>query len=324
MKLVFAKWLALSVVATLLTTTCAFGQLEVRGEAGNVQASGTATIKKKSDTLRVYVAIEAKGKDYKEALKNLQTRKSDAQDKLKKLGAGEAQIKFTDPRVMTSETDPRRRQMEMMIRQRMSGQARTAKKPKVAKPMVVATGLTAEWPLGGATPEALLLAAVDLQAKIKDANLGGTKGAAEEKSEEEEEMDDEASGMANFNSDEEAARPGEPRFAYVGKITAKERAAALEEAFGKAKDNATLLATAAGAKLGSLKYMSGGVGGDSDYVDDPYGRQAYMQMMRSMQQVQTTSDSTSEAVGAQPGDVQLKVSVSASFDLAKPAATPDK
>ena len=293
--------------------------------ASSVSGTGTATIERAPETLRMEVDVLAKGKDLKDALSKLKQRRKAAEQQLAKLGADTKSIRFGTPRVSSVDND-QQRQMQMMMRQRMSGRGkrRAADKPAVTPPVTIAVSLVAEWPLktddadgtGGADgAEQFLLAAHALEAKIKDADLGGRK-AAEELSPEEAELAEESEDDDEqvYYSGQPQAKPGEPRFVYVASISDGERAQALGKAFERAKADALRLAQAAGTELGNLQRLSGGneAGGDPESLSE-WGPYEYQMYQRAAQQRPT--DDKLEAIGARPGMLKYQVTVSATFAL---------
>ncbi len=303
-------------VAIMATTALAqVGPLDGRG---SVSGMGTAELKRAPEFMRLKIVITTKGKDLNEALAALKDRVTAAKTQVAALGADKASITTDEPQLATENND-RRRQMEMMMAQRMRGGRRPAGKKEETKPPVsVSTNLSAQWPLKGTTGEQLLIAATALQDKIKAADLAGTKEQSK-LSPEEQELADELAGeqMAMFSGDD-APKPGEPIFMFVAPVTTAERDALLADGFKKAKERAGQLAKAAGAELGSLRNLNDNEVDASDemMMNGMYGGggAAYrmMQMMRSARGMQ---GDVSEAIGVQPGQVTIRVMVTASFDL---------
>ena len=286
-----------------------------------IASSGVSVIKRQPDILRMQVELSAKGKTLKEALSKLKTQSATATEQLQKLKAIEASVKSGEPQISTAQTD-RQRQMEMMVRQRMRAGGRKAKKAPEQPPVAVNSRLTAEWQLKAKDAEGLLLESKALEDAIKAADLAGVKDT-EEKSAEEEEAAEEADEMMAMNDNGQQAKPGEPYFVYVAKISSEEQAKALAAAFAKARSNADQLGTAAGAKLGPLRSIS------SQSSANPYansynnfygrggGRDFLMQQMLE-QQSQSEEDSPAEAFGASPSEVMLPVRVQVTFSLQQP------
>jgi uncharacterized protein YggE len=282
-----------------------------------VYGQGSVEIKRQPEFLRVEVDLLAKGKDPKEALAKLKERREAALSQLAALGADRKAIVIGEPTLSPETADPRR-QMQMMVMERMrtGGRAKKPDKPKAA-PVQVTANLRADLPLKASGAEELLVAAHALQEKIKAADLAGLKEIAAGSPEEQElaeEMDPE---MMGYNPGE--TRPGEPTFLFVSKVPEEERDKALAEAFQKAKREAARLAKAAGAELGPLAQLwsthSMGNGGE-DYTN-PY-RYYYQYMQKPATRSGDKDDSASEAIGPQPGGVSLRIAVNASFALKTP------
>jgi uncharacterized protein YggE len=291
-----------------------------RGD-GVVGGSGTVSIERMPEGMRMNIVLTAKGKDLKEALAALKDRTDAAKAQLATLGADKASVKTESAQISAGKNN-QQRQMEMMMAQRIRGGG--AKKPKKEeKPQVsVSTALTANWPLKAKETEELLIATHALQDKIKAADLGGNKDAKLSPEEEEAFAEMEENGYTRFG-DEGGPKPGEPTFLFYTAITDTEREKALGEAFKKAKEKAARVAKAAGSELGKLASLTESeVGMDSEdypgsmYGNDPY---AYQMMQRLRRDSVDGSDSGSaEGIGIQPGKVSYNVTVHASFDLKAP------
>jgi len=307
---------AVGFLVAVLSDT-AWSQPAATDGQGAVSGMGTGELQRLPEVMRMRVVITTKGKDLNEALAGLKDRVAAAKTQVTALGADKATISSDEPQLAVESND-RRRQMEMMMAQRMRGGRRpTAKKEEVKPPVSVSTTLTAQWPLKANAGEQLLIAATALQEKIKAADLAGTKEQSK-LSAEEQELSDElaAEQMAMFN--EEGPKPGEPMFMFVAPISAAEREKLLAEGFKKAKERAARLAKAAGAELGALRMLSDREMDASDEMiaNAPYsGSNATYRMMQMMRGNRAPSEEISEAVGAQPGKVVYRVMVTASFDL---------
>jgi uncharacterized protein YggE len=291
---------ALFLIAAAATPALAQGD----GGVPTVNTQGFASIKKQPDTLRMSMQVQVTGKDLKDALANLTARKETLRKQLAELGATKESIEFTPP---SAGGDQRQRQMEMMVRMRM--QSGGGKQPEESgKPVALAATVKADWPLKAGEPEQLLLAANDLQEKLKAASGSTTKPADNLTAEQREELEE----MMSMNDNDEGAAPGTPIFLYVARISDEERAKALSEAFGKAKAEAGRLAVAAGGKAGGLRQLSSHSGPDTSGYDFDYENRALYQMML---QDQRQGGESNEAIGTQPGPVTFQAMVNASFQL---------
>ena len=288
----------------------------VGGGSPSVSGSGTAIIERPAETLRVEIDLLAKGKDLKDALGILKQRRKAAEEQLAKLGADAKSVRFGAPQISAPDND-QQRQMQMMIRSRMMqrrGGRRPADKAAVKPPVTVTMSLIAQWPLKPAEPEGMLLAAHDLEEKIKEADLAGRK-AAEELSPEEAELaeENEEDSEQMFYGGQQQAKPGEPRFIYVAKISDEDRAKACAEAFEYAKADAARLTDAAHAKLGDLQNLSGmNESGTDPEAYQEWGNYQYQMIQRAQRQSTATG---TEAVGPHPGTLKYHVTVTASFGL---------
>jgi uncharacterized protein YggE len=275
----------------------------------SVTSTGTAKIEQMPTIVRMHIQLSGKGKAVREALAGLKDRREAATVNLEALGARKESIKVGEPTIGAA-TDERSRQMEMMIRQRMAGRQR-GKKPEVKKPVTVTATMTAEWVLPSGSPEDLLVAAHELQEKIKAADLAGMK-EAEKLSAEEEELAEEMSQVDTYGG-EEAAKPGEPAFQYVVRITDDQHKKLVAEAFTKARDQAASLARAAGSQLGALQQLQSHET-ESMHETEIYSRMGYR--YASSPYVPQANEDVREAVGDAPGKVTYQVMINASFGLA--------
>jgi len=275
-----------------------------------ISSMGSAQVKKQADTLRMHLQVQATGNDTKEALAKLGEKKDAIRKQLAAIGADEKSIEFGAPQ-SGSATNDRQRQMEMMMRHRMAGKGQ--KKAEEVKTVTVNASLKAEWPMKAGNPEQQFLAALDIQAKVKEAKLsdGGAKPAAELSAEEQEAAEEAEAEMASMMGDESQAKPGEPVFFYVGRINDEERAKAIADAFKNAQGDARRLATAAGGTLGPVRQLSSNTNMDMSEMNysNNYAMQRYMYSNMAQRQ------GGDEAISAQPGPVTFHTVVTASFQL---------
>jgi uncharacterized protein YggE len=272
---------------------------------GAVTGMGVASLKRAPDLIRVQVQISGDGKTLKEALAKLGARREACKKKLVALGVKEDAITFDDPKV--DATDPRQ-QMEQMMRMQMNRggrRAAPATSPAAgAAHVAVGAIVKAEWALSAKGGEGLLIAAQDLQDRVKAADLADTKTSSLEEQEAREER-------AGLDENEQAPPPGQPVFLYVAKVSDEQRAKVLADAFKKAKANAADLAKAAGAELGALKQLQSQATPDAEQ----YQMMQYARYNPYLYAQAQNSDSTDEAVSPVAGPVTLRLTVSASFAI---------
>jgi hypothetical protein len=268
--------------------------------------------------MRLQVELLAKGSNLKEALALLKDRIEAARLQVGILGAIKKSVKFGDPKLSSAKTD-QQKQMEQMLSQRLRQRGKRGGKPsKAASPVTVSAELTAEWKLTAKTVEELLLVSHELQEKIKAADLAGRKQAEKLSPEEQELLEEAASNFGGYGSSNEA-KPGEPSFLFVSGISGDDREKSLAAAFQKAKLKAARLAKAAGSKLGELKSLfaqNTPVADMNDYsMYGGYNSPSYRAIQRAMTAAQLGTEDESEAIGALPGTVTYRTTVTASFDL---------
>ena len=184
--------------------------------------------------------------------------------------------------------------------------------------VTVSCQLTAVWLLDSSARERYLLTIKDIEDRVTEADLAGLKEPRElspEEEEFEEEMQQMMSKYSEYGSDDES-KPGEASFACVVYVSDQDRTKAMADAFGKAKRAAAELAKAAGAELGKLVQLTGGGGGtpDDDYSAQAYAPWGYRQMLDAAEFGEHYN--LTEGVSADPGAVNFKYTVTATFQLA--------
>jgi hypothetical protein len=267
----------------------------------------------------MYLQVSGKGKTLEEALAALKERRELVSAQLEKLGAEKKSIAFSSPGADDASLAQQRR-MEMMIAQRLGRGPKKAAKP-VKPPVSMVSMLTVQWPLTGDSTEKLLLAADELREKVKAANLAGGKDAPKLSPEEQEAAEEMAAEMSrSTGSDEEGAKPNEPHFVFLARLSDADRQKALADAFAKAKTQAAELAKAAGAEMGPLTGISGeGSGGFANsrgYPRSPYGytRNDEGEYLQQIAQNDDEEQRT-ESMGIKPDAIGFDFTVNATFAL---------
>ncbi len=302
------------VVSMIAGVACSTAQAQLTGGNGTISGTGTVSIKRPPDLLRMQVQVAVQGKDVKEAVARLKVRRDVVKAKLVELGANKDSLVLGDARA-SAEDQSRRRQMEMMVRERMRQQGRRAAKKEETKPVSLTADIKAEWSLPAGNAEQLLIAAFEIQQKTT-AELAKLR-ASEETSAEDEELAEEM--QQNMGFDDGQPKPGEPSFVFVARVSKEELAKSLASAYQKAKEQATQLSQVAGVKLGALENL---VTHESmaDF-DQQFGGGfrsnplLYRAMMQQQQQIARPDDAQTEAIGADASQVALSVSVVASFGI---------
>jgi hypothetical protein len=215
----------------------------------------------------------------------------------------------------------RQQQMEFYLRQQMGARAR---KPTTnAAPAVkLACTLKADWPLAGSSGDELLLKSSELSSKIKDADIAGQKNAAanltpeqQEQLEEQQALAQQAVAMSGEAAGDTAASAGGAKITYVATLTDAEHAKAYADAFAGAKSQAQLLAKAAGAELGSLRQLAAQTTMTAEAAASGNDYSAYVALLSGRSGAAGTEVSPTEAVGTQPSNVGVRVTVTAAFAL---------
>ena len=300
---------------TLVTVAlaCTVQNASAQTNRPEVSGSGSVTISKQADTLRVNMDMLVAGKDLKEALALFKDRKEAAKAGLISLGASEKSIQIGDPEIKATQSD-RQRQMEMMVRSRMKRGGKKKEVKEKPQPVSLVARLSAEWAIAGNGIEEVMINCAALQEKIKAADLGGVKEAEKKSAKDDEEASEEMEEMQMHFSNDGESKPGEPIFIYVRRLTEAEKEKAMADAFVRAKTNAAKLAKAAGASLGPINGISSHTSSRDQnyrYARQNYQWQQYMQANEDSE----NPDPVIEAVGPNAGKVTLQVNVTATFHL---------
>lgn len=275
---------------------------------GAVTGTGRSVISRQPEILRLQMVVTAEGKDITAATQKLKDVKASLSKKLSELGAAEKSIQFGPTQVGAGE-DPRQQYMQRMVMRNRPG----AKAPEKPKTVSVSATLKAEWPLKAAGADELVVMGYTLQEKISASGLA--KKEAKQLTPEEQEALEEAQAMAAANGG--GATPGEPTFRYVSKVSEAEEAKAMADAFSQAKSDAAKIAKATGSELGSLIHVASSTDTPNASGDDDAMAFQRMMVMRQMtgESGAPGSTPTDEATSAQPGPVELRVTITASFSI---------
>jgi uncharacterized protein YggE len=281
--------------------------------AAMVTVNGSVEIKRQPEILRVQIELMARGKTLTDAIGKLKSRKEEVRTTLVEFGAKKDAITFGETN-SADELSGRQGEINRMVRGRNRALGKPAGKEDTSS--IVAGVVQVEFALPKGNPDDFLVASLELQTKIKNADLGGLKEKGK-LSQEEQEAIEEAAGRSG-RGDEGPAR-GEPVFLYVCKISEEDRSKALAAAFAKAKRDAERLAHAAGSEVGGLNRLTNPFPAASD--DDQYmlARRGYYGGAPVVRSLDTSDEDSSEAVGSQPGKVSLRVGVVAEFSLKPPS-----
>ncbi len=282
-----------ALLATMLCTAVSMG-----ADEPTVVATGHATLKQRPEILRLMVLVTSQGDDPQGAMKALSQRRDQLKKEMVSLGADESSISFSEP-TSAEQLTPQQRQMQMVL-------AAQGHKPTTqASGVNISCELTAEWPIHAASADDAFIAAGDLQQKIKPILAEGASKKA--KTPEEQEIAEE---MAGADQSQNAAKPDEPKFIFVHKLTDADQADMVKRAFVDATAEAQRLATAAGKTLGAVRQISTGAAA-ADATQNVY--MDYIEEMTGSGN--NVPPKPGEASGDSPGGVTANVSVSVTFAL---------
>ncbi len=272
-----------------------------------VHGSGTAHLQVHPDILRMKLLITADGKDMRSAVAALKQQKDQLKQKLLAAGAVESSLKLGDAAMGNdAATTPQQRQIQALIRMQ---QQRGGKAPASQPAVSLSATVLAEWQLPAGSNDDTLIAADELEAKIKAAMPSNTDAPKKAMTPEEQELAEETAGVEAASGN--PSKPNEPTFVFVHKLTDDERAKLTADSLADATADAKRLATAAGKALGAIQELSSTNGEGADDSSNPYT--AYIRAM-SGGPAQDES-SSSEATGSDPSSVTVAVHVSVRFGL---------
>ena len=270
--------------------------------------TGDASVEGRADVMRMSITVEAKGVDFKAAVKAIAAKKKKAMIQLEKLGAIEDSIKIEEA---DSDGDGDSAQMmERMMRQ-MGNDPRMAKMLKVKPPISMKAKLSAEWKVEGEDDE-LLIACDELKTKITEADVAQTKDKIELSPEQEELAEEMAEAMNSYGG-RVTEKPGTPTFYFVKKISAEDHDKLVGEAFEQAKSKAQRLAKATNLELGKLKSCVSR-NDIASVMSEMYGSYGYGSRS-SIPTGGATEDGGFEAIGSSPANIVHKVSIALMYEI---------
>jgi uncharacterized protein YggE len=289
---------------------------------GIVSATGSASIERPAERMRMQIVIQGRDATPEGALKVLNQRIDKARKSLAKLEADKNSIRVGAPRIVEPSQNMMQNQMMIMggVAVGAAGLgAGAAAGGEVAQPIIFSATLTADWILAAEEPGAMLAAVHQLQQKIKAVELSGV---------------DEEAGLP----DQGAAPPEgvlfqqvmistgmpdlrQPAFCFVAEVAEQEYERAVAEAYERARRQAARLAKAAGLQLGDIRSLSSAIVSNPEVNQTlTFPMQAGQEnprnllLMQALQQ-QGPRDDVQEALGVQPGIIKLRVDVTTSFDI---------
>ena len=287
-------------------------------EPGTVSGNGTVRVQRQPVLMRLTIELSGKGKTIDEALSRLKDRREVAVLKVESLKAAKESIQVGQPAISAAALESQQR-FEQILQQRMRMGpigGRTSKAVKIPESVTVSATLTAEWPLSAASPEELLSSSTQLQKAAKEADLAGLKEPMQLSPEEQELAEEMAEMMSDhgYGSGSEA-KPGEPQFVFVARISEEDCRQAMTEAFAKAQASAARVAAAAGKELGELAHLQSNPRGAAmiDYYGEEYYGSPYYASRRM--QLAGKEPSDDESIAPLPGPVDFVFSIEASFRL---------
>src|SRR6185436_13953412 len=182
------KW-NLAVASAAMIMILSARALAADGES-LVNASGTATMPRRPDVMRLRVEVSAEGKTMKDALAKMAERRNSIKKKFSELGAAEGAVEFGDVKEAAAAAD--QNPMQRMMRMQRGGRKPPTPAKDAPKPVKVAMTVKAEWPINrikSDSADELLAVVHELQERIRAADVGESKKMTPEQQEEAEEND---------------------------------------------------------------------------------------------------------------------------------------
>ncbi|UUO04352.1 SIMPL domain-containing protein [Blastopirellula sp. J2-11] len=239
-----------------LVAVASIGQSHA-AEPAVIKSNGTHVLNRNPTELKLSIELLGRGKTLKEALSKLKEKQTAAQDMVQSLGA-EMESLTLDAPTTTSRSSEMMEKMREVIQQRVRNSGGpTPEGLKVQDSLTVSSKLHVSWKLEGEDVIARLSEVTALKKKIEESDIASVEGEEIPLAEQELMEEAEAFGYNSFSSGEEV-KPGTPQFSYRTSITPQERREALKTAFATARNNAEVLAAAAGMKVTGLKSMEAG------------------------------------------------------------------
>src|SRR5579872_5924977 len=161
--------------------------------APTVTGTGVVEIKRQPEILRVQIELLARGKTLKDAMEKLKNRREEAKSSLVQLGAKKEKIAVGET-TTADELSGRQNDIDRMVRNRNKVLGKQPEKTET--PAIVSGIVQAEFVLPASSADEFLIAAHDLQDKIKKAELGGLKESGKLSPEEQEAIEEAVANLA--------------------------------------------------------------------------------------------------------------------------------
>ena len=273
-------------------------------QAAEVAGMGSSTIVKMPQTMRLQAQLNVDGRDAQDAVAKLNEKKAAVKRKLIDLGANEGSVQFTN--LQERSAAERAAEVAWIARTRMSAPwpaATTRPIPGVS----LSCMLKADWAIKARNETDLLLEAIAIQEKVRAAGIAGREVSGLPPAESAWRVEMEA--IAQMSG---ASLQRKISFIFVSKLTPEERTKAAAEAFARAKEQASILAKAAGSELGGVRQLSSHIGMPENFPMPDYEIYRYGYAISQAAQPPYSGD---EAIGLEPAAVSALLIVQATFAM---------
>jgi len=310
-----------SLAARAQTDVGGFGVADTPAQTG-VVGSGIARLSRPPDLMRIQIGVCALGRGMPDALAKLNKRRDAALKFCAAENASKDSIYAGSPKIVTPPQFNQAMQQARPKKRAGTKPGQEADSDEAAAQVMLFAGVTADWPVKGASLEEKMTAGAALQEKIQ--REAGKFKQDDPLSLEEEELIEEASGPHAAKLE---VKPGigEAVAQFVAIVRPADYDKAAARAFAEAKSRAEQLCRAAGRSLGELRGLSGvdsddsgsyyspgmfatsGGGGAFDVADKP----------NQLTDEDLFHGRPGEVTGTKPEKLTLAITVQATFALGK-------
>ena len=265
--------------------------------ASTIQVSASESAPQKAQFLRAAVTVIASGDDATAAIADLSRQRQRLKTAMLAAGADPKSLVISDPVLANSDSNLSPRQRIILQMQGNQNPPPTSHPSGVS----LSCSVTADWPMAAPTADDAMTVGLSLENKIKSA-LPAPAAASPEDEEiaEEQAARQQAAGVTT-------PAPGQPQFTFVHKLSDADRAALLDRALADARDQAALLAKAAGQRIIGIDNISTAASSMDNVLS------AWQQM--AMDGTAPQSPGESEATGSEPNAITYGVTVNVTFAM---------
>lgn len=252
--------LALLCSLSVFVATAAQAQI-IRSEG--IQASGTASVRLRPETMRLRMELVARGESIADAMAMLKVLIERDRKQIQVLGAIPESIRFGDPGIRKNQPidgaqAANEDQNENDAPKPAAANAAAANAPPAeaaaaapARQVTASMSLTADWELKARDPIELAVEIGTLQQKIRDADLSKTNDGNDDGDGDDPQEEEENNRFGLMP----ALSPGVAKYLFVAHLPLDEQKKCAARAYARAKRDAEILAAGAGTPLQRLRSL---------------------------------------------------------------------